>query len=149
MRRWIFLGLAAIAALLALAFAACEEEGPPAATPTPTPYAGEVHVDLDEWSITVEGQVEGGSVTFEVDNHGAIPHELVILKTDLAANALPVTSGKVDEHAPGLEEIGEVEEFAGGQTEEGTFQLEAGRYLFICNIAGHYEQGMYTEVTVQ
>ncbi len=114
---------------------------------------GAVHAELSEWSIlTEEGGTDfaatAGDVTFEVHNEGDAPHELVVLRTDLPADALPVEGGLVDEAAEGIEEIGEVEEFPGGEIEIGTFHLEAGRYVLICNIAGHYQQGMFAELTV-
>jgi uncharacterized cupredoxin-like copper-binding protein len=54
----------------------------------------------------------------------------------------------VDEDAVG-ELIGEVEDFPGGETETGTFGLQPGTYALICNVAGHYEQGMYAQLTVE
>jgi len=46
--------------------------------------------------------------------------------------------------------IGEIEEFAVGDTETATFDLEAGNYVFICNLVeeeeggleSHYQEGM-------
>jgi len=102
-----------------------------------------VNVDLDEWSIAPDvSSVAAGDIEFVAANIGAVEHELVILKTDLAADALPVSGGRVDEHGAGVEEIGEIEEFGAGATESATFTLAAGDYVLICNIAGHYEEGM-------
>ncbi|MER3453117.1 MAG: hypothetical protein C4344_05615 [Acidimicrobiia bacterium] len=61
---------------------------------------------------------------------------------------MPVRNGKVEEDAPGLTVAGEIEEFAPGRTERGSFRLEAGSYVLICNIAGHYENGMRTAFRV-
>lgn len=108
-----------------------------------------VNVELNEWSVTPDvSSVTAGDIDFVATNTGAIDHELVVLKTDLAADALPVADGKVDEHGAGVEEIGEIEEFAAGATESATFTLTPGSYVLICNIAGHYEAGMYTAFTV-
>ena len=147
MRRWLFLAVALTVA--ALGFAACEdEEAEPAA---PGPQSGAVGVVLSEFSITPDvSTVKAGSVTFEAKNEGSESHELVVVKTDVAADALPVSAGKADEEAAG-EVIGEIEpeDLPGGGEAEATFDLEPGRYLLICNIAGHYEQGMYAELTVE
>jgi len=34
--------------------------------------------------------------------------------------------------------VGEIEEFPAGESSTSSFNLDAGRYLLICNIAGHY-----------
>ncbi len=133
------------------------EEGDGTATATGTaeaelfvdPDAPVVNVDLGEFFLTPDvGEVEAGAVTFNASNVGAIPHELVIIKTDSPVDQLPVADAKVDEGAAG-EEIGEIEEFDAGLTLAGTFELEAGAYALICNIAGHYEGGMFVEFTVE
>ncbi len=150
MRRWLFLAVALTVA--ALGFAACEdEEAEPAA---PGPQAGAVGVVLDEWSIAPDvSTVKAGSVTFEAKNEGAVPHELEVFSIgeDVDIAALPVEASKAEAEQAGAEEIGEIEpeDLPGGGEAEATFDLEPGRYLLICNIAGHYEQGMYAELTVE
>ena len=157
MKRWLLLGVALTAGLLV--FAACPgEEGAPTAQAPEHEEEGEhegdaVHLILDEWSITGEGgqpipTLAAGEVTLEVHNEGLAPHYLSIIRTDLPADALPMADGQVDEEAAG-DVIGEVDEFPGGQIRVGTFHLEPGRYVFICNIAGHYQQEMFAEVTVR
>lgn len=138
-------GVIALVGLLAVVLAACGD-GEEDAEQT-------VHISLTEWSIAGEpghpiSTIDTGKVTLEVHNDGKVLHELVIIKTDLAAGRLPVKEAKVDEDAAG-EVIGEVEEFDAGKIETATFDLESGRYVFVCNIAGHYQQGMFAEVTVQ
>jgi len=142
-----------------------EEDGEPTATEeqdqTPADgtaedqgdETGAVHISLTEWAITGEDgvpvpAVDAGEVTFEVHNDGQTPHELVIIKTDTDPADLPVESGKVDEDAAG-EFIGEVEEFAGGLVEIGSYDLEPGNYALVCNIPAHYEQGMFAGLTVE
>jgi uncharacterized cupredoxin-like copper-binding protein len=34
-------------------------------------------------------------------------------------------------------------------TQARTIDLTPGKYLFVCNIPGHFKQGMYTVVTVK
>jgi uncharacterized cupredoxin-like copper-binding protein len=113
------------------------------------PDAPVVSVDLGEFFVTPDvDAIEAGPVTFSASNEGAIPHALVIIKTDTPAGEIPVEGGKVDEDAVG-EVVGEIEEFDAGLTLAGTFELEAGKYALICNIAGHYEGGMHAEFTVE
>ena len=137
---WIALmGLLLLGALIV---AACDDDDDSDGGPT------DVRVSLDEWSIEPDvSSVRAGKITFIADNIGKAEHELVIVRTDLAPDALPVAGGKADEDAAG-EEIGEIEEFPAGETERGTFTLEAGTYVLLCNIAGHYELGMTTAFTV-
>ena len=104
-----------------------------------------VRVIEDEWSLKPSViSVKAGDVTFEVVNQGKEEHELVVMKTDLAANALKMRTAdpeKVDEDAS-AQNLGEVEDLAPGTTKSVTLTLPAGRYVLICNLAGHYKNGM-------
>jgi uncharacterized cupredoxin-like copper-binding protein len=122
--------------------------------------ASTVQVTLQEFSvIPAEESSSAGEVTFEVENAGPNdPHELVVVRTDLAPDALPTADdGSVDEGGEGMEVLGEVEEFPPGETREQTFDLDAGNYVFICNVVeeedgtteAHYEMGMRTGFTVE
>jgi len=120
----------------------------------------ELDVILQEFVIIPETTtLSAGSITINAENIGPNdPHELVIIKTDLPANALPTREdGGVDEDAEGLEVIGEIEEFEVGTTESATFDLAPGHYAFICNIVeqaddgtteAHYQKGMFIDVEV-
>jgi len=107
---------------------------------------------LDEWDISGRGGaslpgVRAGTFEITVRNTGTTLHELVILKTNLEIDSLPVDNQVVQEKKAG-EVIGEVEEFQAGDTERATFSLAAGRYALICNVPGHYQRGMYAELEV-
>lgn len=167
MRRSILIGFA-IAALAVLSFAAtaCEddEDGDGGATPTTgatepseTPAEGTtIEARLSEYAILPNpASAPAGSVTFNAENVGGTEHELVVIKTDLAADALPVAEdGSVDESGAGIEVIGEIEEFEAQTTESATFELEAGAYVLICNVVqddgtSHYAEGMTVAFPVQ
>ena len=108
-----------------------------------------VNVELGEFTLVPDvSSVAAGDIEFVATNIGDIEHELVVLKTDLAPDALPVADGRVTESAPGIDEIGEIETFAAGTTESATFALAAGNYVLICNIVDHYEAGMTAAFTV-
>lgn len=125
-------------------------------TSTGAPSAGNavVRVVMDEWNFKPSiAAVPAGYVTFEAVNQGEDDHEVVILKTDKAANTLVVRSNatkvdetKVDEAASG-EAVGEVEVEA-GVTQAGTFKLAPGHYVLICNVTKHYKQGMSANLEV-
>ena len=42
----------------------------------------------------------------------------------------------------------EIEDIEAGSNESLTVTLDAGNYVFICNLPGHYAQGMHTGFTV-
>jgi hypothetical protein len=98
--------------------------------------------------------VPTGSLQFNVTNNGALAHEFVIMQTDNPPNALLYddTTQKAVEDAPGQQDVGEVGGelpfILPGQSDSGTFDLAPGRYVFLCNIPGHYKLGMYTSFTV-
>jgi len=119
--------------------------------------AGAVDVTLQEYAIIPgAASATAGTVTFDVTNTGPDDvHEFVVIKTDLAPDALPTNKdGTVDEEAAGLEPQGEVEDVAVGDTQSLTLDLSAGNYVFICNIyeddthESHYQEGMRVAFTV-
>lgn len=106
-----------------------------------------LNLSLTEYAIAPSpASIAAGSIRFVVANDGDLAHQLLIVKSDAAVDALSVEAGLVDES--GVDGRGEIEPFDAGETETATFTLEAGRYLLICNIAGHYQLGMSVELTV-
>ena len=107
-----------------------------------------VAVELNEWTVQPDpDSVAAGEVTFVVSNSGTLPHELLVVRTDLAANALPLEAGNVAEGD--IDVVGELDEFAAGLTERVTFTLEPGTYVLLCNVVGHYTAGMTISFTVE
>jgi mono/diheme cytochrome c family protein len=118
------------------------------ATATPPPSGGPaLAVELTEWAVATEASVDANGVTFNVNNAGAVAHELAVIRTDLPADGLPVAGGLVDES--GLDVVGRVPEFAGGSSQSITLDLTPGNYVLICNIPAHYGLGMTTSLTVE
>lgn len=110
---------------------------------------GAVDVTLSDFEIELgSDSAPAGEVTFKVDNKGPSVHEFVVFQTDLADDDLPVDdNGDVaesDEFAP----VDEIEDIAVDANPELAVDLDAGSYVLICNIAGHYRQGMHTAFTV-
>lgn len=109
--------------------------------------AVQVDVVLKEWATDAKAaRVQAGDVYFLVDNQGKEPHELVVVQTDQAPDKLPVEYGRVPESKVKI--IGEIEPFAGESKAGKAFKLTRGKYVLICNIAGHYELGMRTAFAV-
>lgn len=160
MKKLLVLGIAVLALGL---FVACgDDDNGTSATKTNAPSvtgaATTVKVGLQEWSVNPEvATVKSGTVAFAVTNTGPDdPHELVILKTDLAPDKLPVkANGSVEEDAAGITVVDEVEDLAVGESKTLTVDLAPGKYVFLCNIfdedenEAHYKEGMRTGFTVQ
>ena len=88
---------------------------------------------------------KAGRVTISLDNGGKIPHELVLLKPGVAADRLKVTKGRVSEATT----QGEISETKTGVSASHTFDLKPGTYVYVCNIPGHYADGMRGTLTVR
>ncbi len=118
-----------------------------------------VDVGLQEFAVSPStSSVSAGEITFDATNDGPNdPHELVVIKTDLAVTDLPTgDDGAVLEDGDGIEVIGEIEEFPVGETRSAAYDLDAGAYVLICNIVeiedgeneSHYQEGMRAAFTV-
>ncbi len=137
----------ALPALLILAIAGCTSTTNAGANPTP---GHAVNATESEFKIETDTtSIGSGSETFTVTNHGTVAHEFVIVRTDLAPDALPRDgSGGVDEEAEGTTHITEVEDVAPGSSTSLTANLAPGRYVVFCNVPGHYAGGMHASLTV-
>lgn len=83
-----------------------------------------------------------GSVKVSVSNIGAAVHEWVLAKTDLDPASLPtLPNGEVDEEQ--LDSPGEIADIVPGASGKTTLDLKPGKYVYFCNIPGHYAGGMY------
>jgi len=99
--------------------------------------------------VLVAGTLKAGTSTFAISNAGAIAHELLVFKSDLAPAAYPTdAAGDIKEEGAGVALLSDGDNIdpAGSQTR--TVDLAAGTYLFVCNIPGHFKAGMFAVVTV-
>lgn len=88
--------------------------------------------------------IPAGKVTFTVKNSGSMVHEFVVLKTTTPGADLKVTNGTADEAG----NIGETGDMPAGSTKTLTLNLKAGHYVVLCNLPGHYQGGMWKNMTV-
>jgi uncharacterized cupredoxin-like copper-binding protein len=157
-RGWHPLALAVL--LLTAVAAGCTKSttnptaAPSASNPSGTPAAGAsrsappwlVGVTLKEFAVSPTATTaQAGPVAFAARNLGKAKHELVVLRTDRQPAALPVANGQAGE----VGKVGEIEQFAPGGVEAASFRLAPGRYVLLCNVPGHYQQGMHVGLTVQ
>jgi hypothetical protein len=123
-----------------------------------TSGGGELFVTLNEWSISLDkASLPEGPIEFTIKNDGKQEHDLVILRTEIAADELPTKSdGSADLGAPDVNEVHTVEDIGDGDKTGRTYDLGAGKYVFIDNrvekVDGEevafYEKGMRAEFTV-
>jgi uncharacterized cupredoxin-like copper-binding protein len=114
--------------------------------------SGGVGVTEKDFSITLdESSAPAGDVTFNIQNDGPSTHEFVVFKSDLDPASLPTIEEDgqtiVDESGEGIEAVDEVEDVAADSSADLTVTLDAGKYVIICNLPGHYDQGMHTGFT--
>jgi uncharacterized cupredoxin-like copper-binding protein len=112
--------------------------------------SGDVTATEKDYSISLsKTDLSSGEHTFDIKNDAGQTHEFVVIKTDLAEDQLPTDeNGDVDEEGEGIEPVDEVEDIEGGSSESLTVDLDPGTYVVICNLPGHYRQGMHETITV-
>ncbi len=99
-----------------------------ATTTTQAPEPQTVAVKESEFKIALPAStLKAGEVTFEVENEGKIPHNLVV--TGNGSNA-------------------ETPIFAGGQSKTLKVTLKPGSYELICSVPGHKQAGMDLKIKV-
>ena len=108
--------------------------------------------------------VHAGPVTYIASNEGLIEHELIVVKLldmSLDLTSLHVVEGQLVEVEQGdtvyladasgnhygqvIASTGHGLHLDAGNTVELNANMEAGHYMLLCNIATHYQLGMWTE----
>ncbi len=101
---------------------------------------------VDFGVIPTPPSVAEGGVTFDVTNNGEVLHNLRVIQTDLAPDALPMTGDQVNEGA--LTVVASSPDLFSGGMESLHATLSAGNYVLICNLPGHYGAGMRAAFSV-
>ena len=116
------------------------------ASASPTP-ASQIVVEMSDFKVVTNvSSIRAGTIKIGVRNLATMEHNFEVIKTDLAADKLPVdpaTSKAKDEG-----KVGEIAKIPGGTSAAVTLNLAPGNYVFLCNIAGHYQLGMHTAFSV-
>jgi len=142
-RRLSGLGGLAAAALACIPIAGCGESRASA-------HAGRTYsVTERDFHIEAPSTLSPGTYTFDVENDGATHHELIIAPTANGSLPLRPDGLTVDEEALESREPGSLEPAGPGARRTLTVHLAAGRYVFFCNMEGHYMAGMHAEVVVR
>ena len=112
------------------------------------PSGSQVVAELADYKITVNvPSVKAGSTKIGVRNLGTMEHSFQVIKTDLPQDKLPVDGASAKAKEDGR--VGEIASIPVGKSAAVTLDLTPGKYVFICNVAGHYGLGMHTGFTVE
>ena len=114
--------------------------------------AGDVQARTVEYAVQMPKTLSPGRHTIGFTNAGSLEHEIVMFKTDLPANRLPLdANGDVNEDSPLLSNVADSGDAlkAGGTKSFPTSSLAPGHYVAVCNLPGHYRLGMKLDVTVR
>jgi uncharacterized cupredoxin-like copper-binding protein len=129
-----------LAALMPFLLVACTEK-----TPKGTP----LDVTLEDFRITTaQPTLPAGDVVIRVHNDAPITHEFIVVRTDLPAEGLPIGRDGLSVNEEWLISMGELDEVPEAQTGELSLDLTPGRYVFFCNLEGHYLGGMHAVLEV-
>jgi uncharacterized cupredoxin-like copper-binding protein len=133
-----------VPALMALAFLVVNCAQPAADAPA----GSQVVAEMADYKIAVNlPSVKAGTIKIGVRNLGTMEHSFEVLKTDLPPDKLPVDGASAKAKEDG--KLGEIKSIAAGKSASVTVDLTPGKYVFICNVAGHYQLGMHTGFTVE
>jgi len=106
-------------------------------------------ISLYEYKVIAPVSLKAGKSTFTITNFGTMPHELLVFKSALAPAKYPTdASGDIIEDGPGVTLLSDGDNIDPTKAQVRTIDLTPGTYVFVCNIPGHFKQGMFTTVTV-
>jgi hypothetical protein len=91
----------------------------------------DVNVSMEEWAIVVSPEaVKAGRVRLSAVNKGSRSHDLVVLRSNLSLDLLPVQDGRIvlDQ----LNVTADSDPFAAREKLEVSLDFSPGKYLLIC-----------------
>jgi uncharacterized cupredoxin-like copper-binding protein len=145
-RRWAWALALVPAALAVVVLLTVERRHEPAPLGTP------VNVRLEDFKVRRDAAVvPAGTVSFRILNQGPTSHEFIVVRTDRAPDKLPLQRDglTVNEDAPGIDLLDEVEGLDIDDRQTLVLRLVPGHYVFYCNLEGHYLGGMHAALTVR
>jgi uncharacterized cupredoxin-like copper-binding protein len=101
-----------------------------------------------DFHIAAPARLHAGRVLLRVTNEGPDRHELIIVPSSAGALPLRRDGFTVDEEAVEAQEPGSLEPGRAGSVRTLAVDLAPGRYVFFCNMEGHFMGGMHAEVQV-
>src|SRR5581483_658481 len=113
-----------------------------------------IAVKLSEFRVSASSTtITHGKRTLHISNSGKIPHELLVFRPDAGTDPTKLTvsaDGDINEDGAGAKKISDGDNIDPGKDQTRTVDFStSGTYVLVCNIAGHYKQGMSEVVTVK
>jgi len=110
--------------------------------------AATVKVSLEDNAIKLDhAKVKQGKITFQVVNDSMTEkHEMVIISKPAGTMPYDAKTKRVVEKK--VKSFGEVSDLKTGAKGNLSVNLKAGDYVLICNIPGHFMDGMHVDFTV-
>jgi len=95
-----------------------------------------------------QDSIRPGRVTFHAENQSKnLVHEVIIARDD-GAKELPMDAKHARVIESRVRRLGEIADLAPGKSGKLTLTLKPGTYVLFCNEPGHYQDGMFTRLTV-
>lgn len=100
---------------------------------------------VSEWHIDLSAtHAASGNVMFGIANFGSMPHEFLVVKTSYGPGEIPVGSNnRINEEGGGVNVVDEISEWPANEVKILSVNLDAGSYELLCNLPGHYANGMH------
>jgi uncharacterized cupredoxin-like copper-binding protein len=108
-----------------------------------------VTVTERDFHIRAPVEVAAGEVDLSVHNTGPDAHELIVFRAQSARLPMRADGATIDEEALEPEKVGGLEPGDPGARRDLRLRLKPGRYVLLCNMAGHYRGGMHTDLVVR
>jgi uncharacterized cupredoxin-like copper-binding protein len=110
--------------------------------PSTDPSIAHMRIVLDHATI------KPGRVTLHAENQSKnLVHEVIIGRDD-GAKELPMDAKHARVIESRVRRLGEIADLAPGKLGKLTLYLKPGTYVLFCNQPGHYQDGMFTKLTV-
>ena len=127
-----------VAAALALVLgSACTGAAPPRAGASVVIHEHDFRIDASTATVAA------GTVAIQVHNDSPATHEFVVVRTDDPDDRLPIAADGISVDEDVLTSVGELSDVPAGADETLSLSLQPGRYVFFCNMEGHYMGGMH------
>ena len=101
-----------------------------------------------DFAIRAPHEIRAGDVTVRLKNLGPVSHELLIVHAGRSPLPLRVDGFTIDEETLHNRLVAALEP-AGPGTRDLVVHLTPGRYILLCNMAGHAASGMQTSFRVR
>jgi uncharacterized cupredoxin-like copper-binding protein len=107
-----------------------------------------VRVTERDFVIHAPHRLHAGTVRFVVTSTGPVSHELIVVRAPTGTLPMRADGLTVDEDAIEHQIVGSLEP-DGPATRSLDVRLTPGRYLLLCNMAGHFMSGMSSSLRVR